>query len=83
MRDAGDPVELASFYYHEGADELVFLDISATPEGRDTVITSYSIHYTKLYDTEFLFQPLYFSFSGINERKFSVSVGKGRKDCRM
>ncbi|MFQ6122277.1 MAG: imidazole glycerol phosphate synthase subunit HisF [Dehalococcoidales bacterium] len=38
LRDAGDPVELASFYYKEGADELVFLDISATPEGRDTMI---------------------------------------------
>jgi len=34
LRDAGDPVELASFYYEEGADELVFLDIGATPEGR-------------------------------------------------
>jgi cyclase len=38
LRDAGDPVELASFYYKEGADELVFLDISATPEGRDTMV---------------------------------------------
>ena len=37
LRDAGDPVELASFYYQEGADELVFLDITATPEGRDTI----------------------------------------------
>ena len=37
LRDAGDPVELAAFYYREGADELVFLDIGATPEGRETV----------------------------------------------
>jgi len=37
LRDAGDPVELASLYYQEGADELVFLDIMATPEGRDTM----------------------------------------------
>lgn len=37
LRDAGDPVELADFYYREGADELVFLDISATPEGRETM----------------------------------------------
>jgi cyclase len=37
LRDAGDPVELAGFYYREGADELVFLDITATPEGRDTM----------------------------------------------
>ena len=38
LRDAGDPVELATFYYKEGADELVFLDIMATPEGRDTMV---------------------------------------------
>ncbi|MEE8582803.1 MAG: imidazole glycerol phosphate synthase subunit HisF [Dehalococcoidales bacterium] len=37
LRDAGDPVNLASFYYKEGADELVFLDITATPEGRATM----------------------------------------------
>jgi len=38
LRDAGDPVELAAFYYQQGADELVFLDIGATPEGRDTMV---------------------------------------------
>jgi cyclase len=38
LRDAGDPVEQASFYYREGADELTFLDITATPEGRDTMV---------------------------------------------
>jgi cyclase len=38
LRDAGDPVELGAFYYAEGADELVFLDIGATPEGRDTMV---------------------------------------------
>jgi len=38
LRDAGDPVELASFYYKEGADELVFLDITATLEERDTLV---------------------------------------------
>ncbi|MBI3362301.1 MAG: imidazole glycerol phosphate synthase subunit HisF [Chloroflexi bacterium] len=37
LRDAGDPVEQAKVYDAEGADELVFLDISATPEGRATV----------------------------------------------
>jgi cyclase len=37
LRDAGDPVDLASLYYQEGADELVFLDITATPEGRKTM----------------------------------------------
>jgi imidazole glycerol-phosphate synthase subunit HisF len=34
LRDAGDPVELAAEYERQGADELVILDISATPEGR-------------------------------------------------
>ena len=38
LRDAGDPVELASFYYKEGADELVFLDITATPEKHNTMV---------------------------------------------
>ncbi|MDO8577675.1 MAG: imidazole glycerol phosphate synthase subunit HisF [Dehalococcoidales bacterium] len=38
LQDAGDPVALARFYYEEGADELVFLDITATPEGRDTMV---------------------------------------------
>jgi cyclase len=38
LRDAGDPVELAAFYYTEGADELVFLDIGATPERRGTMV---------------------------------------------
>jgi cyclase len=37
LRDAGDPVELASFYSGGGADELVFLDITATPERRETM----------------------------------------------
>lgn len=36
IRDAGDPVELAARYAEEGADELVFLDITATHEGRKT-----------------------------------------------
>jgi cyclase len=38
LRDAGDPVELASVYDSEGADELVFLDISASVEGRATMV---------------------------------------------
>jgi imidazole glycerol-phosphate synthase subunit HisF len=36
--DAGDPVELAARYDHEGADELVFLDITASAHGRDTMV---------------------------------------------
>lgn len=38
IRDAGDPVELASRYDVEGADELVFLDITASHEERDTIV---------------------------------------------
>ena len=38
IRDAGDPVELAARYDREGADELVFLDITATHEERDTIV---------------------------------------------
>lgn len=38
LRDAGDPVELATKYSQEGADELVFLDISASHEGRQTMV---------------------------------------------
>ena len=38
LRDAGDPVELACRYSHAGADELVFLDIAASHEGRGTLI---------------------------------------------
>jgi cyclase len=38
IRDAGDPVELAVHYDREGADELVFLDITATHEKRDTIV---------------------------------------------
>lgn len=37
LRDAGDPVELAKLYNRDGADELVFLDITASPEGRGTL----------------------------------------------
>jgi cyclase len=38
LRDAGDPVELAALYDAEDADELVFLDIKASPHGRDTAL---------------------------------------------
>ena len=38
LRDAGDPVELASFYDKERADELVFLDITASSDKRDTIV---------------------------------------------
>jgi cyclase len=38
LRDAGDPVEVASRYEEEGADELVFLDITASHEGREIIL---------------------------------------------
>lgn len=38
LRDAGDPVELAALYDREGADELVFLDITASVDERDTIV---------------------------------------------
>ena len=38
IRDAGDPVEVARRYNQEGADELTFLDITATHEGRDNIV---------------------------------------------
>lgn len=38
LRDAGDPVEQASVYDAQGADEICFLDISASPEGKSTIV---------------------------------------------
>jgi len=38
IKDAGDPVELAKFYNNEGADELVFLDITASSDNRETMV---------------------------------------------
>ena len=38
LRDAGDPVEIACRYNEQGADELAFLDITATSDGRDTIV---------------------------------------------
>jgi imidazole glycerol-phosphate synthase subunit HisF len=38
LRDAGDPVELAARYDREGADEVVFLDITASSDARDTIV---------------------------------------------
>src|SRR3977135_4002602 len=38
LRDAGDPVELAARYDERGADELVFLDITASSDARDTIL---------------------------------------------
>ncbi|MGB9672523.1 MAG: imidazole glycerol phosphate synthase subunit HisF [Anaerolineales bacterium] len=43
LRDAGDPLEQARVYDEQGADELVFLDISATPQGRQTTLELVSL----------------------------------------
>jgi len=40
LRDAGEPVELAKLYADQGADEIVLLDVSATPEGRGHAVTT-------------------------------------------
>jgi cyclase len=42
LRDAGDPVELSRVYNEQGADELVFLDISASPRGHETTLQTVS-----------------------------------------
>ena len=39
LRDAGDPVEIAARYNEQGADELAFLDITATSDGRDLILS--------------------------------------------
>lgn len=39
LRDSGDPVELASNYYQQGADEITFLDVAATNENRGTMLS--------------------------------------------
>ena len=39
LRDAGDPVECAKMYDQQGADELVFLDITASSDGRATMVS--------------------------------------------
>ena len=38
MREMGNPAEMAKYYSDAGADELVFLDITATTEGRETIV---------------------------------------------
>jgi imidazole glycerol-phosphate synthase subunit HisF len=48
LQDAGDPVELARFYDEQGADELVFLDISASHEGKETMVEVVKIVATEL-----------------------------------
>src|ERR1017187_7914589 len=52
LRDVGDPVELAAFYSAGGADELVLLDIAATPDDTETM-TSVVVHVAEVLDIPF------------------------------
>jgi imidazole glycerol-phosphate synthase subunit HisF len=52
LRDVGDPVELATFYSAGGADELVFLDIAATPDDTQTM-TSVVVKVAEVLDIPF------------------------------
>ena len=47
--DAGDPVELSEFYYRSGADEITFLDVNASKEGRSTVLELVSLTAEKVF----------------------------------
>ena len=55
LRDAGDPVECAKVYNAQGADEIVFLDITATHEKRDT--HQYSQHFFHTSHLPFILNP--------------------------
>lgn len=53
LRDAGDPVELAAEYYRQGADELTFLDVTASSSHRQTMVDVVSRHRrTDFYSTD-------------------------------
>lgn len=79
LKDAGDPVELAQAYNQAGADELVFLDITATHEDRDII-------YDVVYQTaEQVFIPLTVG-GGINSIYRSIRSGvanirEARSEC--
>ena len=47
LQDAGDPVERATFYYEEGADEIMFLDITASYEHRKTMVDVVALNFGK------------------------------------
>ena len=51
IRDAGDPVEVARSYNEQGADEITFLDITASHEARDTTLHSLSVWPGSIYST--------------------------------
>ncbi len=71
LRDAGDPVELGRRYYEEGADELVFLDISATVEARSTMLKWVS----EVADTVFIPFTVGGGLSGIDQIRELLRAG--------
>jgi hypothetical protein len=72
IRDAGDPVELAKYYSDAGADEIVFLDITATHEARRTVADVVEKTASKV------FVPLTVGAAFGPWRTFSSFCGRGR-----
>ena len=76
LRDAGDPVELAKVYDAEGADELTFLDISASHEGRATTMEIVSR------TAEQVFIPLTVGRRGGQRRRRGPAAARGRRQGR-
>ena len=62
LRDAGDPVELAKKYSDDGADELVFLDITASEQGRET-LKGLVRNIAKVIDIPFTYPAAYFEMT--------------------
>ena len=75
LRDAGDPVELAARYDEQGADELVFLDITASSDGRDTMLDVVAR------TAEEVFIPFTVG-GGIRELSHARALQIGRASCR-
>ena len=76
IRDAGDPVELAKYYSDQGADEIVFLDITATSDARDTVADVVERTASQV------FVPLTVGAASGRWRTFSACCGRGRTRSR-
>ena len=74
FRDAGDPVELGAQYSREGADELVYLDITASHEGRKT----FTELVKKVAATISIFGVLYASY----RRRRAAQRGRHKKDAQ-
>ena len=55
IKDAGDPVEVAKRYDNEGADEITFLDITASHEGRNTIRSLFLLLLVAVFETLMMF----------------------------